>query len=253
MRNPGSLQGVFANRPSTGAIELDNVLPLCHDLDTAGVFARNAETWSSTIHAWYPNLTDYRKYPARLYYQNSSFPDPNTDAGILLEGLVKKVEHFLRAEREYVDIAAHWKETHPKDAPNNVTDLLNTVMTSSSSFRLKVLISSKTYAILTSVGQYRSLALPFYADYAAKNYGRHPFINPGPLKRWKWGQDNGGNDAYDVALKNRTIFREWWKTEGYGKANPLTCSEGVYLYPYSKGNRQYRNVYFEYDTELFLS
>lgn len=127
MRNPGSLQGIFANRPSTGAIGLDHILPLCHDIDTVGVFARNAETWSTTIHAWYPNFTDYQKYPTRIFYQNSSFPGSDTDAGSLLEALVQKLETFLGARREYVDIATRWEETHPNDAPSNLTELLNTV------------------------------------------------------------------------------------------------------------------------------
>lgn len=121
------MQGIFANRPSTGAVDLDNVLPLCNDLDTAGVFSRNAETWSTTIHAWYPNFTDYQEYPSRLFYQNSSFPDSNTESGSLLEDFVQKVEGFLGTKREYVDIASRWEETHPKDTPSNVTDLLNTV------------------------------------------------------------------------------------------------------------------------------
>ncbi|KAJ5974586.1 hypothetical protein N7481_011796 [Penicillium waksmanii] len=232
MRNPGSLQGVFANRPSTGAIDLDHVLPLCHDIDTVGVFARDAEIWSTTMHAWYPNFTDYQKYPTKIFYQNSSFPDANTDAGSLLEALVQKVETFLGARREYVDIATRWEETHPNNAPSNLTELLNT-----------------TYAILTSVGQYRSLALPFYADYAAKHNDRQPFVNPGPLKRWQWGQDNGGDYAYNLALKNKTIFRIWWEAEGYGRADLHTCSEGVYVYPYSKGETQYRNVYTSAPTE----
>lgn len=245
MRNPGSLQGVFANRPSTGAIELDHVLPLCHDIDTVGVFARDANIWSTTMHAWYPNFTDYRDYPARIFYQKSSFPEPNTNAGSLIQALVQKVETFLGARREYVDIASRWEETHPKNAPNNLTELLNTVSYLISKSWYIALTFNTTYAILTSVGQYRSLALPFYADYAAEHNGRHPFVNPGPLKRWKWGQDNGGNDAYNAALQNKTIFREWWETEGYGKSDPLTCSEGVYIYPYSKGERHYRNVYFK--------
>lgn len=121
------MQGVFANRPSTGAVELDGVLPLCEDIDTAGVLARNAETWATTIHAWYSNFTDYEGYPARIFYQNSSFPDPETPAGSLLEDLVQKVENFLGTEREYVDIEARWKETHPEHTPSTVTDLLNTV------------------------------------------------------------------------------------------------------------------------------
>ncbi|KAJ6135423.1 hypothetical protein N7512_000583 [Penicillium capsulatum] len=232
MRNPGGLQGIYANRPSTGAVSLDNVLPLCSDIDTAGVFARNAATSSRVMHAWYRNFTDYREYPGRIFYPASSFPNTSTKAGEMLEQFVVKVERFLDAKRESVDISELWKKTHPSNAPDNVTDLLNT-----------------TYAILTSVGQYRSLTLPFYDDYAVKHDGRRPFINPGPLVRWTWGQNNGGNKAYDTALHNRTVFREWWETEGYGKPHKKTCSEGVYIYPYSTGERQYRNVYTDAPTE----
>ncbi|KAJ5933252.1 hypothetical protein N7516_007741 [Penicillium verrucosum] len=177
MRNPGGMQGLFANRPSTGAVSLDNVLPLCHALDTAGVFARNAATWSKVIHAWYPNFTNYREYPKRLFYQNSSFPSSNTTSGAILEEFVMKVEDFM--------------------------------------------------------------------DYAAKHDGRRPFVNPGPLARWTWGQNNGGDTAYSEAMKNKTIFKDWWESDGYGKADKQTCSEGIYIYPYSKGQTQYRNAYFD--------
>ncbi|CAG8303761.1 unnamed protein product [Penicillium salamii] len=226
MRSPGGMQGLFANRPSTGAVNLDNVIPLCHALDTAGVFARNAATWSKVMHAWYENFTDYRKYPKKLFYQSSSFPSANTTAGALIEDLVLKIENFLGVEREFVNISSHWEETQSSGTPG-ISKLLNT-----------------TYASLVSVDQYRSLSLPFYADYAAKHDGRRPFVNPGPLARWAWGQDNGGNSAYDEALQNKTIFKNWWETKGFGKADDETCSEGIYIYPYSKGETQYRNAYF---------
>ncbi|KAJ5123845.1 Amidase [Penicillium bovifimosum] len=227
MRSPAGMQGLFGNRPSTGAVSLDNVLPLCHELDTAGVFARNAATWSKVMHAWYQNFTDYREYPKKLFYQPSSFPSINTTSGALLEELILKVEGFLNAKRESIDIASHWEKTHPSET-TSIATLLRT-----------------TYASLVSVDQYRSLALPFYADYAAKHGGRRPFVNPGPLARWSWGQKNGGDAIYDEALKNKTIFKDWWETDGYGKADEKTCSEGIYLYPYTTGQTQYRNVYFD--------
>ncbi|KAJ5375815.1 Amidase [Penicillium concentricum] len=227
MRSPGGMQGLFANRPSTGAVSLDNVIPLCHVLDTAGVFARDAATWSKVMHAWYQNFTDYREYPKKLFYQNSSFPKSNTASGALLEELVMKVEAFLGTKREFIDIASHWEKSRPSDTPSKINDLLNT-----------------TYAALVSVDQYRSLSLPFYADYAAKHEGRRPFVNPGPLSRWAWGQNNGGDAIYDEAFRNKTIFKDWWESDGYGKADEKTCSEGIYIYPYSKGQTQYRNAYF---------
>jgi Asp-tRNA(Asn)/Glu-tRNA(Gln) amidotransferase A subunit family amidase len=126
MRSPAGMQGLFGNRPSTGAVNLDNVIPLCHDLDTAGVFSRNAATWSKVMHAWYQNFTDHKEYPKKLFYQNSSFPSVNTTAGALIEKLVVKVEDFLGTKREFVDIATHWNETHSSETPA-ISTLLNTV------------------------------------------------------------------------------------------------------------------------------
>ncbi|KAJ5319791.1 hypothetical protein N7508_000074 [Penicillium antarcticum] len=231
MRSPGGMQGLFANRPSTGAVSLDDVIPLCHALDTAGVFSRDAATWSKVIHAWYQNFTDYKQYPKKIFHQDSSFPAVNTSAGAMLEDFVVKVEDFLSTKREHVNISSQWEKTRPETTPAGINDVLNT-----------------TYAFLTSVDQYRSLAQPFYEDYAKKHQGRRPFINPGPLARWTWGQSNGGNAAFDEAMKNKTIFKNWWETEGYGKADKETCSEGIYLYPYTKGDTQYRNVYFSAPT-----
>lgn len=127
MRNPGSLQGIYANRPSTGAVSLEHVLPLCSDIDTAGVLARNAATWSTVMHAWYRNFTDYRDYPKKLFYPPSSFPNTSTEVGEMLEKVVVKVERFLDTKREHVNISTRWMETHPPNAPNSVTTLLNTV------------------------------------------------------------------------------------------------------------------------------
>ncbi|KAL4922387.1 amidase signature domain-containing protein [Aspergillus aurantiobrunneus] len=232
MRNPAGLTGVYGNRPSTGAVKLDQVLPLSGALDSAGVFARDARTLSSAVHAWYQNLTGYEKYPSRLFYSRSSFPDERTEAGALLEDLVRRLESFLGTRREYVDTPSRWADEHPAGAPDNIKDLLNT-----------------TYAVLTSVYQYKHLALPFFADYAEQHDGRRPFINPGPLVRWTWGQENGGDVAYNTALHNKTIFKHWWESTAHGAGNRETCSEGVYVYPYSTGKTQYRNVYTSAPTE----
>ncbi|BCS20854.1 glutamyl-tRNA(Gln) amidotransferase, subunit A [Aspergillus puulaauensis] len=233
MRSPAGFTGLYANRPSKGVLETDGILPLSGPLDSVGVFARDARTWSAVMHAWYRDLlTDYRVYPRRLFYSRDSFPGVATEAGGLLEGVFGRIEKFLDVHREFVDTQSRWEETYPEGAPGNVSDLLNT-----------------TYAVLTSVYQYKHLAQPFFADYAEKKDGRRPFINPGPLVRWQWGQDNGGDTAYNEAVKNKTIFKDWWETDGYGLAHNETCSEGIYIYPYSTGKTQYRNVYTDAPTD----
>lgn len=134
MRSPAGFTGLYANRPSTGVLKSDGVLPLSGPLDSIGVFARDARTWSTVMHTWYRDLlTDYKVYPRRLFYSRDSFPDVDTEAGALLEGVVGKVERFLDVPREAVDTQSRWEETYPEGATGNVTDLLNTVSTRPSS------------------------------------------------------------------------------------------------------------------------
>jgi hypothetical protein len=79
------------------------------------------------IHAWYQNFTDYREYPKKIFYQDSSFPATNTSAGALLEEFVVKVENFLSTKREHVNISSQWEKTHPSAAAGEINDVLNTV------------------------------------------------------------------------------------------------------------------------------
>lgn len=128
MHNPAGLQGIYGNRPSTGAVAMEGVLPLCDVLDTAGVFARDARTLSTVLHAWYQDSDKaYKGYPRLLFYPNASFPDSTTEAGALLEEVVTGIEGFLRLRREVVDTPSRWAETHPSGTPSNITQLLNTV------------------------------------------------------------------------------------------------------------------------------
>jgi hypothetical protein len=101
-----------------------------------------------------------------------------------------------------------------------------------------------TYAVLTSVDQYNLLSVSFFSSYSAVNQGHLPFTNPGPPARWKWCQANSDNTTYPTALHNMTLFRDRWSTFGFGKPDTESCSEGLYLCPFSTGTPDYRNRYF---------
>lgn len=132
MRGPAGAQGIFGNRPSTGAVQLDNVIHLCSGLDTAGVFARSAQTWARVAHAWYQEFDGhYHSYPQRLLYPSSSFTIEainDTDASAVIEEFALKLETFLGAQRTHVDVNAAWNSTRPSDAPNTtLQDMLHFV------------------------------------------------------------------------------------------------------------------------------
>ncbi|KAL3479099.1 amidase signature domain-containing protein [Aspergillus californicus] len=230
MRGPAGAQGLFASRPSTGAVDLDNVLPLCEGLDTAGVFARSAELWSHVAHAWYKRFNgEYYAYPKTIWYPESSFTEEainNTAASALIEGFVTKLEQFLDTNRTRVNLEASWNVTKPAGAPPTLQDMVH-----------------YTYGTLISVYQWLNLGVPFFADYAEAHGGRTPYINPGPLLRWHIGAE-AGQSGFDTAWNNKTIFQNWWNSPtGFGAHNNETCSKAIYVYPNSVGAASYRDEY----------
>ncbi|KAL3457272.1 amidase signature domain-containing protein [Aspergillus heterothallicus] len=231
MRGPAGAQGLYGSRPSTGAIDLDEVIPLCSGLDTAGVFARSAATWSRVVHEWYRDFrADYASYPDKIFYPSASFgEDAVTDsaARALIEAFVAKFERFLGANRTHVNLDETWNATRPAGAPQTLQDMLH-----------------YTYGTLVSVYQWLHLGVPFFQDYAAKYNGRTPYINPGPLLRWNIGRERG-QSGWDEGWTNKTIFMDWWSgPAGYGAHNNQSCSEGIYIYPNSVGAPSYRDEYF---------
>ncbi|KIX02428.1 uncharacterized protein Z518_08369 [Rhinocladiella mackenziei CBS 650.93] len=235
MRGPAGAQGIFGNRPSTGAVSMDHVIPLTPVPDTVGVFARSGSLWAATTKAWYQNFrSDYPSYPQNIYRSlaasewNSGEITP--PAAALIDGFVSALEGFLRVNSTVANYTQLWLETHG-DAPANLADMLYL-----------------TYGVLITRDQWNLHGKPFFADYAAVHDGRQPFINPGPLARWTWGWTNAGDEAYQTAIRNKTIFQNWYETEGFGRPDPDSCSEGVYVYPWFISEPSYRNTYFNATT-----
>jgi hypothetical protein len=158
MRGPAGRQGIYGNRPSTGAVSLNNVIPLSPHLDTAGVFARSASLWSEATHAWYTNYTDdYPSYPKNVYYSTEG-ADPEDPAAKLVESFVSKLSGFLDTNYTISNISEQWAASRPTNVTSSINELLN-----------------ETYAILTSNDQFNLLGRPFFSDYAAQHDGRRPF------------------------------------------------------------------------------
>ncbi|KAL2686750.1 hypothetical protein Neosp_004291 [[Neocosmospora] mangrovei] len=231
MRGPAGSQGVFGNRPSTGAISLEHVIPLSPVSDTAGIFARSGKLWARAVQAWYPDFqSNYSSYPQSIYrptvMEGAWSGSPATpEAVALISAFVKGLEDFLGVTSTPVNYTQRWIESHG-DAPASLADMLYL-----------------TYGVMVSHDQWQMLGKPFFDDYAAKHDGRTPYINPGPLARWRWGQENATDEVYAQGLRNISTFKNWWETEGFGRHDPESCSEGVYIYPWSTGDPAYRDEY----------
>ncbi|KXH52114.1 hypothetical protein CNYM01_00445 [Colletotrichum nymphaeae SA-01] len=233
MRGPAGSQGLFGNRPSTGAISLEHVIPLSPVSDTAGMFARSGSLWAKVTQAWYPDFaSNYTSYPTTLYRSTArggawSGVNISEEATGVIMSFVQKLESFLQANSTPANYTQLWSETHG-EAPADVNEMLYL-----------------TYGVYVSHDQWQGLGKPFFEDYAAKFDGRQPYINPGPLARWQWGQAHSTEEVYAQGLHNISIFRSWYETEGYGRHDPESCSEGLYIYPWSVGQPSYRDVYIQ--------
>lgn len=231
MRGPAGAVGLFGNRPSTGAISMDHVIPLSPVSDSAGIFARTGSLWALATKAWYPDFqSNYTSYPRRIYRSVASGAWSSSDNPAVLE-LVESfyggLEDFLQVNATMVNHTTLWSETH-REGSESLADMLYS-----------------TYAVFVSHDQWQMLGKPFFENYADQHDGRHPYINPGPLARWEWGQIHANDTVYDQGLRNITIFKEWWETEGYGRHDPESCSEGLYVYTFMAGVPSYRDEYFE--------
>lgn len=231
MRGPAGAQGIFGNRPSTGAISLEHVIPLSPVSDTAGIFARSGNLWAAATKAYYPNMqSNWTTFP-RTLYSSPSLSDLSalsaetpSETITLIEDFIQNLGDFLGTEAAPGNYSQLWANTRA-DSPT-VEEMLNL-----------------TYAVFVSHDQWKLLGKPFFDDYAASNGGRQPYVNPGPLVRWKWGQTYATDEIYDQALRNISTFKEWYETDGYGRHDPESCSESVYTYAFSTGEPSYRDTY----------
>ncbi|CCF39556.1 glutamyl-tRNA(Gln) amidotransferase [Colletotrichum higginsianum] len=224
IRGPARVQGLYGLRPSHGAVSLNHTLPLAPEFDTAGLVARdpallrNASAVLYGVSAYsssdFPRTLLVEPYPAGLSQETTAALDK------VLSGL----RDFLGIEAiTPFNITESWRTSRPPSAPETLDGLLNT-----------------TYATLITRRQTRLVRDPFYADYGRLHDGRLPFVNPVPLTRWGYG-DSLPEAAVDDALRNITVFKDWFQGEVLPVDN-RTCSSSIVAYA-SPPVIQYRNVY----------
>lgn len=193
IRGPSEVQGLFGNRPSHGLVSLDDVMPLAPELDTAGFLTRNPYLWGIAQAVLYgTNYTaSYSPYPSKIYAYNYPTNASESPSSAVLVNFLSKLTSFLSANTSAINLTSLWTSTNPASAPS-LTSLLNI-----------------TYPILISKEQTKLVRTPFYADYAAVHDGRTPFVDPGPLVRWAFGDSHPASALTD-AINNKTTFMNWF-------------------------------------------
>ncbi|KAI0628977.1 amidase signature enzyme [Trametes polyzona] len=233
MRGPAGANGVFGNRPSHNAVSLDDVMPLSPELDTAGIFSRDAKLWAAAGHWWYQNFTSFTRFPKKIIFPTDFFggsftenPPAEGTIGATFNTFISKLEKFLNTTRTEVRFSDLWNATKPANV---------------SAPTLQALLST-TYADLITLDQIALVADPFISDFGAANGGRVPFIDPAPLARWNYGRALPVGRK-EEAVANKTVFMDWFASEVIKAGDPETCADAIFLYPQSAGGTNYRNQY----------
>lgn len=223
VRGPSQVQGLFGNRPSHGLVSLEHTMPMAPVLDTAGLLARDPAIWQAAALAMYgANVSLSTSYPKTI--KTLGWPTAaNNPANTLLLDFLANVTDYLAATATPYNVTAEWTAANPSADPLPV--MLNT-----------------TYALLITKQQTPLVRTPFLRDYAAAHDNRTPFINPVPLARWGWGDNQTTPLAEGIA--NKTSFMAW-ANGSFLAPDAHTCSQSLVLYVGSTGRTNYRNVYLD--------
>jgi hypothetical protein len=222
IRAPSNVQGIYGNRPTHDLVELTGAMPLAPELDTPGFLTRDPLLWAEASQVMYKgNITSPSARPTRIV--TTGFPANATKPGDqLLINFLEQVTTFMKANTTTIDIHATWAAT------SNVNVTLESYL-------------NITYPIIIAQQQVKRIRDPFYADYAAANDGRRPFINPAPLARWAFGETFPPTQLAEENRK-RSIFSAWFANEIL-VTDEETCSNGFMFYVESQADTKYRNTY----------
>jgi hypothetical protein len=136
---------------------------------------------------------------------------------------VQKLSKFLSAEVSPYNPSTAWAEQRPEGTPVDVQELVGL-----------------TWATLSGQEQVRLVQKPFYKDYAAKFNGRRPYVNPSTNGSWAWA--SAQPDMIDEAVRNQTIFADWWNSVALPE-NAQSCSDSLVLYQFKSPDPAYRFTY----------
>ncbi|KAF1930165.1 glutamyl-tRNA amidotransferase [Didymella exigua CBS 183.55] len=223
VRGPSQVQGLFGNRPSHDLVTLEHTMPMAPVLDTAGLIARDPLIWKAAAQAMYGSkFTASNTYPSSI--KTLAWPtEADSVANKLLIDFLANVTDFLSANTTAYNVTASWETDNPTLEP------LSAMM-------------NLTYAILITKQQTALVRELFLKDYAAKYDGRTPFINPVPLARWSWGDNQTA--TLEEGIANKTAFMAWANST-FLTPSAESCSESLVMYVGSTGRTNYRNVYLD--------
>ncbi|KAH8886429.1 amidase signature enzyme [Thozetella sp. PMI_491] len=227
IRIPASKAGVFALRPSFGALSNEGVMLEGEYFDAVGYHTRSPYTLQSFGKTWLADsnlTTNYTKYPKKIIVPSNLFPVSNKASQAVYADWIAKLATHLNATIETKSIGDYWNETANKPG----TEFFSYMQMVAFHLNWK--------------NQVNKVINPFKDDYAAANDGRTPFFNPFPAARYKTAENTTEEDI-STSYERLMFFRQWFG-ENVVKADADACSDSLFMIPMFAGDVSYRNTVY---------
>lgn len=255
IRHPAGVNGLFGQRPTTGAVDLTGVLGATDLFNTVGIFARSVELFtavgsylldSTRISSVSPGKRKYNLlYPTRCGPRKGTppgrqqrwFPHPEADPSEMteaeeqMEAVVCQVERVLDCKRIAFNIYDVWAATPPKGQPRSLDEA-----------------TGRIYGDITTSSACATGVDKFIADYAAANNGEKPPMSDIVKQRLDYGRTLP-NDDIAAALEATEAFRRWMEVTFFTSFDADTTT--IMMFPQSCGQPEYRDKKPAENSSLF--
>ncbi|KAF3385977.1 Glutamyl-tRNA [Talaromyces pinophilus] len=210
-RAPAASNGVWALRPTWGALSMEGIVPSVEEFDTVGLMARDVET----LHNVYKVTGPEKSLKERCIEMMQNWSNQKHQE--MLDAFTIHLEKYLAITRTEISLSETWAQTGPegeKETP------------------LRGYLQKVGYNI-NMWNEYHNFA-DFRDGYAAK-YGEAPYISP--VSRAKW--ENGSKitvEELDEAVRRRKVFADWIHEQVIGEAHKT-----IMVVPYGSPEPKYRD------------
>ncbi|KIV95743.1 hypothetical protein PV10_03359 [Exophiala mesophila] len=214
VRIPASLGGTYGVRPSWGAQDMSNILPLGLPFDTAGFFTRDPHLFSTMGPLWYdqgeaPFNETFASFPQKLLYPVDYWPLRNPDAQRIYDDFLNAVSREFGMVRSDVNVTAILTES---DLP----------VANSSASILGLFQTSVAYDSYHGIGE--ALIEGWEALYPDRGYP--PLDNE--TRSWYSIGPSIGEDAYSAMLQGKQELADLLNGNFF-QESVESCSDGIMI------------------------
>ncbi|WVQ67773.1 uncharacterized protein L199_005978 [Kwoniella botswanensis] len=163
IRHPASIVGLYGNKPTTGVLPLDGVLPLSEWSDTVGVLARDPVMMKWVLETWYSNskfIKSHKTLPKIVQIPIDDFEVIPSNIRKIIHNFVSSLQNVLGMKVEWIDI----KKTSERDGG---------------------FMSIPEFAKVGEELQYQKWSKAFIDTYKSQNQGRFPPVAYHIQENWK--------------------------------------------------------------------